>query len=143
MPRIAEMLPSKYIKKEEVETPVLGTVRSVSQYNVAKQNEPAKPRWCVEFLETTPPLNKPLVLNATKMSVLKEITGSDSSDAWTGAKVVIYHDPEIKFGVEKVGGTALRAPKNQQPQAAPIPADAMDHMQQQHANDIPDDEIPF
>jgi len=120
MPRIVDMVESKYIKKEEVGAGVLATIKGITQHDVSLANESPKLKYCLEFEENTPPLDKPLVLNLTKMSVLEEMTGSDDSDDWIGKKIVIYHNPEIMFGPKKTGGTAIRAPKNQ---SQPEPVD--------------------
>ena len=114
-----------------METPVLGTITGIQQYDVSMQNEPPKMKWGITFAEVNPPLNKPLILNATRMGVLEAMTGSDSSDDWMGKKIVVWQDKTVVFGSKVTGGTALRAPKNQQH----IPVDP--------PQEQPEDEIPF
>ena len=60
--------------------------------------------------------DKPLVLNSTNGQIMQQITGSPESDDWTGAKVVLYHDPNVSFGGTLVGGVRIRAPRK-----APVP----------------------
>jgi hypothetical protein len=139
MPRINEMVESKFLKKEDVEQGVLVTITAIEQHDVSMENKPTEMKWCATFNE----LAKPLVLNMTNMRALEAITGSDDSDHWIGRTIVLFNDPNVSYAGKITGGIRLRAPRNQQPQQPPVPPDAMDHMQQPHANDVPDDEIPF
>lgn len=105
MPRINEMLPSKYLKKEDCEPPLLLTITSIDQEQVG-QGDDIEDKWICHFEEA-----KGMVLNSTNMRLLEMITGSDESDDWIGKKVVAYSDPNISFGGKLVGGIRLRAPK--------------------------------
>lgn len=105
MPKITEMLPSKYLKKEDCTPPILVTITGVSQENVG-QGDDMEEKWILSFKET-----KGMVLNSTNLRLLEMITGSDDSDDWTGKQVVAYSDPNISFGGKLVGGIRLRAPK--------------------------------
>ena len=140
MPRISEMVPSNFLKKEDVEKGALVTIENVAQHNVAMANQPAELKYCLEFVE---PL-KPMVLNVTNMSILQEITDSDNSDDWLGLTIVLYNDPNVMYAGKRTGGIRLRAPR-QDPLPAPaaqqVPPDAMDHMQQDPP--VADEEIPF
>ncbi len=141
MPRINDMIVSKFLKKEDVEQGALVTIKGVEQHDVSMENKPTEMKWCATFNE----LAKPLVLNMTNMRALEAITGSDDSEHWISTQIVLFNDPNISFGGKITGGIRLRAPRPQQPQPnpAPVPPDAGDYSQQPHANDVPDDEIPF
>ena len=141
MPRINDMIVSKFLKKEDVDKGVLVTVRSVEEHDVSMENQPDEMKWCLTFNE----LAKPLVLNVTNMRIMEAITGSDNTDDWISRTVVLFNDPTIMYAGKVTGGIRMRAPRQQpleQPQP-PVPADAGDYTQQPHANDVPDDEIPF
>lgn len=107
MPRINDMIESKFLKQADVGSGVLATVCKIAQYNVAMQGAEPDMKWCLEFKE----LDKPLVLNSTNMHILEAITGSDNSDDWMGKQIVLYTDPNISFGGKIVGGIRVRAPK--------------------------------
>jgi hypothetical protein len=110
MPKISEMLPSRFLKKDDAQQPLLVTIADIEQVNVAPEGKPAENKWTMTFNE----LDKPLVLNSTNMNVLASIYGDDS-DGWLEKKIVIYHDPNVSFGGKLVGGLRLRAPRTKRP----------------------------
>lgn len=132
MPKLSEMLPSRFLKKDDVPSPMLVTIGDIEQVNVAPQGQPEEKKWSMTF----PELDKPLVLNSTNMTIIGQVYGDDT-DGWIGNKIVIYHDPNVSFGGKLVGGLRLRAPKNQKAApaaAAKAPAGKFDDME---------DDIPF
>jgi len=127
---ISELKESKFLKKEDVDPPVMVTIREVTQENTAKEGAPEELKWCVTFDE----LEKPMVLNVTNGQIIAKITGSEDSDDWTGHQIVLYHDPNVTFGGKLVGGIRVRAPKKTNKKATPKPPP--EELQD-------DDEIPF
>lgn len=118
---------SNFLKKEDVDPPVLVSIKSVNQENVAKEGAPPDKKWCLHFEE----LEKPMVLNSTNGQLIAKITGSDDSDGWIGKHIVLFHDPNVSFGGKLVGGIRVRAPKA----GAKIP--------EKKIPEAEDDEIPF
>lgn len=119
MPKIHEMLESKFLKKEDVGAGVLMTVSSVDQHNVAKQGAEPEMKWCLVFQES----DKPLVLNSTNIQLCQQIFGSDDTDYWTGHQIVLYTDPTVSFQGKVIGGIRVRKPKiKAQPAVAAAPA---------------------
>jgi len=125
MPRINDMIDSKFLKKEDVDPPVLATIKDVTQHDVSMENKPEEMKWCLEIQESV----KPMVLNTTNMKLIEAITGSDLTDDWIGKKIVLFNDPTIMYAGKVTGGIRVRAPKGQQPQAQPHP--------------VADEDIPF
>lgn len=120
MPRINEMIESKFLKKEDVDNDGRGalvTIANVAQHNVAMQGAGEEYKWCLEFEE----VEKPMVLNTTNMRIIEKITNSDNTDGWIGQKIVLYMDPNISFGGKIVGGIRVRAPRLPQQQAVTAP----------------------
>lgn len=115
MPRVGEMIESKFLKKEDVsgERGVLVTISACQQANVAMPGADPEMKWTLSFQE----LDKPMVLNSTNIHMCAKACGSDNTDDWMGKKVVLYEDPNVSFGGKLVGGIRLRAPKTQ---AAPL-----------------------
>ena len=113
MPKISEMLPSKYLKKEDVAAPLLLTIHTVTQENVG-MGEEMESKWILHFAEDI----KPMVLNSTNMRLIEMATGSDDTDDWSGRKIVAYSDPNISFAGKIVGGIRLRAPAAAKPKPA-------------------------
>ena len=119
MPKINEMLPSRFLKTADVPAPVLVPISAITHEQVDKDADEWK--WSMHFAE----LDKPLALNSTNIQVAGMACGSDDTDDWIGKKIVLYCDPNVSFAGKIVGGLRLRAPK-QQPKPAPkhAPVDA-------------------
>lgn len=116
MPRIGEMIESKFLKKEDVgERGVLVTISGVEQKNVAMQGAEPDLKWTLIFEE----LDKPMVLNSTNIHMCAKACGSDDTDHWNGKKIVLYEDPNVSFGGKLVGGIRIRAPRTQAAPAVP------------------------
>lgn len=105
---VNQLKDSRFLKKEDVGNGLLVTIAEVYEENVAKEGAPEEFKWCIKFHEH----DKPLVLNATNGQIIAKIAGSEESDAWTGAKVVLYNDPNVSFGGKITGGIRVRAPRN-------------------------------
>jgi hypothetical protein len=130
MPNINTMMPSKYLKKEDVPQPALVTIRSFTRDNVAQQNEPEERKWIMHFDEF--PVG--MVLNSTNLQLAAQAMGSDETDDWIGKKIVIYTDPNVSFGGKLIGGLRLRAPRKNKPAPPPPPVEVEDDL---------DSDIPF
>ena len=138
MPRINDMIESKFLKKEDVggERGMLVTISSVAQANVAMQGADPEMKWTLAFAE----LDKPMVLNSTNIHMCAKACGSDNTDDWIGKKVVLYEDPNVSFGGKLVGGIRLRAPIAR---AAPVvPERKSAPARRETFADMPDD-VPF
>lgn len=122
MPRINEMLPSKFIKKEDVGIAgAIVTIRGVTLEEVGTDEAPEQ-KWTIWFWE----FDKPMVLNKTNMVALEAITGSDDSEAWINWEVILFEDPSIMMKGEAKGGLRFRSAQapvapvaRQRPQAQP------------------------
>lgn len=103
MPRIGEMIESKFLKKEDVGTGKLFTIAAVKQHNVAAQGAEPEMKWCAEFDD----IDKPLVLNSTNLHLLEAAFGSDNTDDWLGKAIVVFEDANVSFGGKVVGGVRV------------------------------------
>lgn len=104
MPKINDMVQSKYLKQADVPDPVIVTVQGVKQVNMAKDDEAPEMKWAIKFRE----LDKPMVLNSTNIHVAAKIFKSDDTDDWKGKEIVLYTDPNVSFGGQVVGGLRFR-----------------------------------
>lgn len=139
MPKLSEMLPSRFLKKDDAAQPLLLTIGDVEQVNVAPDGQPPEMKWTMTF----PELDKPLVLNSTNLHIVGQTYGEDT-DGWMGQKIVLYHDPNVSFGGKLVGGLRLRAPKNQVKNAPPPPQAASKRASAPAGKfDDMEDDIPF
>ncbi len=102
--KMTEMFPSNYLKKEDVATPVVATIRQVAQDEVAGDGG-KELKAIVHFQGTL----KPMILNRGNAELLCSLYGDDST-AWHGRQVEIYSDPNVMFAGKRVGGIRLRAP---------------------------------
>ena len=108
MPKLSEMLPSKFLKQADFPQPALVYLSHISKEKVNQDNEPDEYKYVGHFREH----EKPLVLNTTNLNALSLIFNSEDSDDWKG-ECVIYCDPNVSFGGKLVGGLRLRKAKNQ------------------------------
>lgn len=113
------MIPSKFLKKEDVDPAKLVTIKAMRQANVAMDDKPEELKWTVLFKE----LDKPMVLNSTNIQLLVNALGTDETDEWVGKQVVVYNDPNVSFAGKITGGVRIRAPKKKTVEA-PVPTDA-------------------
>jgi len=134
MPRVNDMLDSKYLKQSDAPDPVIVTVRKIGRVNLAKEGDPPEEKWAIMFKE----FQKPMLLNSTNIKLLEKACGSDNTDDWIGKEVILFNDENVTFGGQVVGGLRIR--KQQAAPArkatAPLPAEVggFDNM---------DDDIPF
>jgi len=128
MPKTSQMVASKFLKKEDLTTPVLWTVTGCVQYNVAKEGAEEEHKWCLTFKES----EKPLVLNSTNIQLCQIAFQSDDTDHWIGKRLVLYVDPNVSYAGKIVGGIRVRKPKATAPPPPPPPTE-----------EIEDSDIPF
>lgn len=141
MPRIHEMIESKFLKKEDAGTGVLVTIEGVEKRDVGTEAEPEQ-KWVLLLAEC-----KPLVLNSTNLALLEKALGSDNSDDWEGQKVVLFNDENVSFGGKLTGGVRVDVNRTKryhekQKTAAPAAKPAPKQDAAKHFDDMADD-IPF
>lgn len=104
MPRVNDMIESKYLKQADVPDPVIVTVSKIGKINISKEGDPPEDKWAVRFKE----FNKPMLLNSTNIKLLEKACGSDDTDHWVGKEVILYTDENVSFGGQVVGGLRIR-----------------------------------
>ena len=107
---IHAMKSSKFLKKEDVQTPILVTIKNITQDNVAPDDKPEEIKHILNFREDC----NPLVLNWTNIQLIASFLGEET-DNWTGKKIVLFHDPNVSYGGKLIGGVRARKPKQQAP----------------------------
>ena len=132
MPKISEMIESKYLKQSDFPEPLIVTVAKIGKVNIAKEGDEPEHKWALRLKE----FQKPMLLNSTNIKLLEKACGSDDTDDWIGKEVVVYTDESVSFGGQIVGGLRIRrqepAPVRKSPtQAASTSLENMD------------DDIPF
>lgn len=125
MPKVSDMIVSKFLKKEDFDEDRVMTIKGVSLEEVAQGEQ----KWILFFREEA----KGMALNTTSIRVLENAFGDDS-DNWIGKRVMVYVDPNVSFQGRVVGGLRLRPPKKQAAAAPPAKTEP--------AGDF-DDDIPF
>ena len=100
------MIESKYMKKDDVETPRTLTVGGFTRENVAQKGEPDEHKWLMHFRETDA---KPMVLNPTNVQLLKLALGVGSPGKAIGKRVTVFNDPTVSFGGKLTGGVRIRS----------------------------------
>lgn len=107
MPRISEMMESKYLRKEDLDEDAAVTIVGVKKTNIAREDEEPQMKWLIKFEE----FEKPMVLNSTNIQLTARACASDNTDDWKGKRVVIYVDDNVSFQGKLVGGLRIRALK--------------------------------
>ena len=105
--KINEMIPSKFLKKEDVGRGTLATIRSIEKVNVAVDGAEPEYKYAMSFDE----LDKPMVLNPTNIHLTAQVCNSEETEEWIGKSIVLYTDPTVTFGGKITGGIRVRAPK--------------------------------
>lgn len=126
MPRVSEMIQSKYLRKEDFDEDQVATIKDLKLEEMQGSGDT---KWILYFVE----LDKGLVLNTTTIRVLEAAFG-DNSDDWKAKRVKIYVDPNVSFQGRVVGGLRLMPPPKPKPKAPVAAAKAAAEF---------DDEIPF
>jgi hypothetical protein len=101
---------AKYLKKEDLSTPIDTELLWVKEEQVTAPNKPTKTKLVAYFDGQA----KGLVLNKTNADTLLDITETDEYEKWKDIPVHLYVDPDVKYGSEKKGGIRLR-------KSAPVP----------------------
>lgn len=112
---ISQFSDSKFLRKADVDPPVLVTIGNLEQVDVSMEGEPAELKWALHFEE----LDKPLIMNSTNAAIIAKVTGSEDTDDWVSHKVVLFKDDNVSFGGKLVGGIRVRAPKKMVAKTAP------------------------
>lgn len=117
MPSIDDLAPGRYLKKGQLERPRLATVKTIRTENVAPDNRQPSLKPVIYFQE----FEEGVPAGAQTRDSLKEALGTKEVSEMIGRKVVIFVNPDIVYGGQRVGGIRFRAPK-QRPPAQGIPA---------------------
>jgi len=100
---------TKFIQKTDVERGALVTIDNITEENVAPEYQAEEIKYVIYFKEDY----KPWAPGIETLEIISQITGTGNVDDWPGTKLVLFIDPDVKFGRKKVGGIRCRAPKNQ------------------------------
>jgi len=110
MPNVDDLKSSKFLTKNDVDPPILVTIKSYEAMNVAPDNQAPEEKWCLHFNE----VDKPLVLNMTNGQLISVIAKSGDFDHWLGKEIVLFNDKTVSFAGRITGGIRVRAKKGSQ-----------------------------
>lgn len=134
MPKVSDMIVSKFLRKEDFDEDRVMTIRGVKLEDMP--GDDGQQKWVLYFREEA----KGMALNVTTIRVLEKAFGDDS-DQWVGKKVKVYVDPNVSFGGRVVGGLRLMPPKNTAARTPPPPPP--EERAPVTSDDHFDDDIPF
>lgn len=135
MPKVSEMIVSKFLKKEDFDEDRVMTIKGVKLEDMP--GDGGQQKWVLYFREEP----KGLAMSVTTIRVLEQAYGSDS-DHWVGNKVMVYVDPNVTFGGKVVGGLRLRTPRKA-PKAPEPPPPSREEFEPSGTRHEFDDDIPF
>ena len=100
---------TKFIQKSDVERGILVTIEKVTEENVAPESQAEEVKFVIHFVEAY----KPWAPGIETLENIKQIAGTGNVDDWSGTRIVLFIDPDVRFAGKKVGGIRCRAPKEQ------------------------------
>lgn len=109
-----EAMPGNYLGKEDFPQDTLVTIKRVVMEEIKSESGSAQNKPVMYFLGASNPeldLKRGMVVNSGNWDMIEEISGHDDSDKWNGVKVVVYVDPSVMFGNNRVGGLRIREAK--------------------------------
>ena len=95
---------SRFLKKEDCDPALTVTIDRVEQESMVGRDGKAELKWCVFFRDGI----TPMVLYPTNAQLIAHLLGSKNTDDWTGKQIELYHDPNVTFGGEVLGGIRVR-----------------------------------
>lgn len=117
MPRVSDMIESKYMKKGDLDDhdgEAVVTIVGVKRANIAREDEAEEMKWLIKFKE----FDKPMVLNSTNIQLIARATGSEDTDDWKGKQVILYVDENVSFAGKLVGGLRIKGIKRKAAKAS-------------------------
>ena len=126
MTSINELMPSKFLTKENVTPDVLVTISNVRTEEIT-DNGAQKRKAIIYFNE----FSQGLILNQTNKETLILIFGTDQIESWIGKTVTLFNDRSVAMHGQLTGGVRIRIPQsvmqNQERAVNPSTAQAYDH----------------
>lgn len=104
---IGEMMPSKWLKKEDVDPPKVLTITGFERVNLAREGQKEDLQWVMKFTNA-----KPLVMKPTNLQLAAAALGTRKTEQWTGKQIEAYFDPSVMYAGKMTGGIRLRAAQN-------------------------------
>lgn len=141
--KVSQMLPSTYLKKEDVESPLIVTIARLEEVNVAPQGQPEERKWVIFFNE----FEKGMVLNSTNIHLIVQATNAGDTDDWIGKEIVLYVDHSVQYAGKVIGGLRVR-PMEREPARPvaprrPLPQPTTGRPRTEGAPSWVDDDIPL
>jgi hypothetical protein len=110
--RKEQAMPSKYLGKVDFPQPTLVTISRVDLQDV-KNEAGSFDTKAVMYVSNPSNVEldtaRGIILNAGNWDSCESISGQVDSDDWNGTEIVVYIDPNVMFGRDKVGGLRIRA----------------------------------
>lgn len=104
---VSDLFESKYLKKEDISSPVVAIIANVGTDMLKDQSGQNKKKGILFFNGKL----KPLILNVGNAKVLTSLYGQHT-EGWIGKPIEIWVNPNVEMGGEIIGGLRLRPPQN-------------------------------
>jgi hypothetical protein len=108
---------TRFIQKSDVGNGVLVTIDKVTEENKAPEYQAEDVGYIIYFKEDF----KPWGPGIESLEDISHIAGTGDVDQWPGTLLVLFVDPDVKFGPKKVGGIRCRRPKTPPQPSSPNP----------------------
>lgn len=106
MVKLAEAFPGKWLKPDDVDPPVVSTVKAAIEEDIKGLDGKEQKKVVLYFAKKL----KPLPLNRTNFKSVMDICGSDDSDDFPGTKIELFKQPNVRGPNGLTDGVRIRAP---------------------------------
>ncbi|WDI91966.1 hypothetical protein [Xanthomonas campestris] len=111
MTHYRKVFDSPYLSSADIVEPVTLTVARVTQeIDKTKKTKDVFNTAYFQEREIRPGEKlKPMILNATNSKMMDRLTGSPFIEDWSGKRIMVYVDSNVRFGKDTVEGLRVRA----------------------------------
>ena len=115
-----ERFQGNYLKKEQLDGKDLVVQIDKVEFETLKARDgKTEQKTVLHFTDGV----RPMVLNQENWDTIASMYGDDDGD-WFGHRITLYHDPNVRFGNQRVGGIRVRKASAPVPFPEPVPAPA-------------------
>ena len=106
MVKLAEAFPGKWLKPDDVDPPVVTTIKTAVEEDIKGLDGKEQRKVVLYFAKKL----KPLPLNRTNFESVMDISGETDSDNFGGTKIELFKQPNVRGPNGLTDGVRIRAP---------------------------------
>lgn len=128
---------SPYLSSADIVEPITLTVKRVvlEKDHTKRTQEQFNTAYFAETEIRPGEKMKPMILNAMNSKMMRTIADSPFIEDWQNIQVVVYVDPNVRFGKETVEGLRIRQGKSEKPFLTPANVSMWENAQKAYLRD--------